>query len=82
VLDRESGRSPEELSERSEVYRGRMEVVGELPESLGIVLKGCVVDGKTARVLANELGMPVGTVKTRLREARRMWDELSARRGL
>lgn len=58
----------EEVTERAEVH-GRHEAVSAalagLPEEQRMIVRLMYFDGKTQRVIAEELGVPLGTVKSR-----------------
>ena len=82
LMDVDQEPTPEAVVVRREVLRGRLEIIRELPDSLRALLEGSLLHGKSARILATELGIPLGTAKTRLRNAQRVLDDLSAKRGL
>jgi RNA polymerase sigma-70 factor (ECF subfamily) len=71
----------EEKQRGAELWRA----VGELPSEERAVLRGVYAEGKTYEVVAAETGLPLGTMKRRLRDGlaavRARFEESRARRG-
>jgi RNA polymerase sigma-70 factor (ECF subfamily) len=83
LVDREHGavatREPVQSSDSSVVV---VEEVGNLPIKYRIPVVLCYLEGRSNEEAADELGCPVGTVKTRLSRAREMLRKRLTRRGL
>ena len=74
------GASPEAHAEARTLARWVERQIGELPLELREPLLLCAVEGLGMKEAAAVLGIPVGTVKTRLRRARLTLAEARARR--
>jgi RNA polymerase sigma-70 factor (ECF subfamily) len=61
--------TPEELASLDESIRGIRELIAELPEDQRAVVRKRIYEDKTFRVIAEEMGAPLGTVLTRMRSA-------------
>lgn len=73
---------PARTAERSEARRRLWEALDTLPQPLREVLVLCDLEERTDDAVAELLGIPTGTVKSRLRRGReRLWVE-ARRRGL
>jgi RNA polymerase sigma factor (sigma-70 family) len=72
----------DEFLVRTELWARRIAVIAELPLDFANVLTARVVRGLTIEAAAAELGVPVGTVKTRSRLAGEAWSALCRQRGL
>ena len=59
-----------------------VEEVGRLPAKYRIPVVLCYLEGRSNEAAADELGCPVGTIKTRLSRAREMLRKRLTRRGL
>jgi RNA polymerase sigma factor (sigma-70 family) len=83
MVDREHGavamRKPAESSDSSVRVE---EEVGRLPAKYRIPVVLCYLEGRSNEDAADELGCPVGTIKTRLSRAREMLRKRLTRRGL
>ena len=60
--------SAEELTARAETQEKLLACVGELPEAYRVPILLRYYDGLNPREIARELGEPLGTVKTRIRQ--------------
>ena len=61
--------TPEDLVSLDESIRGVRKLIDELSEDQQAVLRMRIYENKTFRVIAEELGAPLGTVLTRMRSA-------------
>lgn len=61
--------TPAERLEALRLYRRIAEVLSELPDDQAIVLRLAYLEEKSHAVIARELGIPIGTVKSRIRLA-------------
>jgi len=61
--------TPEDLVSLDESIRGVRKLIDELPADQQAVLRKRIYEDKTFKVIAEELGAPLGTVLTRMRSA-------------
>lgn len=74
--------SPEEVAERMEIKELVRAAIRRLPMHMRLVIVLCDLDGLSYKEAASVLGIPVGTVKSRLNRARfALKDELSKMMG-
>lgn len=67
----ESIAMPEDVLASNELHTLLLNSINELAEGQRIVMKGFYFDGKSIQTLAEELGIPVNTVKTNLSRGRK-----------
>lgn len=72
---RGSGAGADELAERAESRRLMERLVTSLPQDLAGALRLSMTEGLTSREVGEILGIPEGTVRTRLHRARRLLRE-------
>ncbi len=80
VHDRDGGRSVEELREEHAQHEQFRQALAEPPDRLRSVLVMCGIEGKPYEEAAAVLGIPIGTVRSRLNKARLTMRELLGRR--
>lgn len=68
-LDRPEPVAPETGLVQDETVEAVRKAIGELPEDQRIVVRSRIYEEKTFAVIAEELGLPLGTVLTRMRLA-------------
>lgn len=66
---RAAGPTPATRLERLELQQALLAAVGELPPDFAEVVLRCHMDGQTPAAVAAELGLPAGTVRSRLARA-------------
>lgn len=76
--DRSGARTPEELREEQVRLTRFRDAMAQLPERLREVLILCGVEGKSYEDAAAIIGVPIGTVRSRLNKARLTMRELLA----
>ncbi len=76
------GDSPHRHRELSEVGASVQAVLEKLPAAQREVLVLCIVEERSATEVGELLGLPTGTVKSRLRLARERFRRLAEQRGL
>lgn len=78
----DEGPSPHRQRELSEVGAQVQAVLEKLPANQREALVLCVVEERSASEVAELLGVPTGTVKSRLRLARERFRDIAEKRGL
>ena len=68
-LDRPDQVSPESALVQNETVEAVRKAIGDLPEDQRDVVRSRIYEDKTFAVIAEELGVPLGTVLTRMRLA-------------
>lgn len=76
------GVRPEEAATRAQTVHLVQEVIAEMPAELAEVLVLCEIEQRPDHEAAAVVGIPTGTVKSRLRRARRMFQAMAESRGL
>lgn len=76
------GPGPESSASSNELGRRVQVVLETLPDDLRVVLVLCDLEERTDEQVANLLGIPSGTVKSRLRRARARFANAAEARGL
>ena len=76
------GVRPEEAASRAQTVRLVQDVIGEMPDELSEVLVLCEIEQRPDHEAAAVIGIPTGTVKSRLRRARRLFQAMAEARGL
>ena len=61
------GPTPSEMAERSQTSRRIAETIDELPEDQASVLRMAFLEDESHVTIAEKLGLPLGTVKSRIR---------------
>lgn len=79
---RDPGRDPHADLDRSETTRRVQGILDELPEKQREVLILCELEGRTAPEVSSLLEIPVGTVASRLRLARKRFELLARQASL
>jgi RNA polymerase sigma factor (sigma-70 family) len=82
VAGQSGGTQPDRAAIDRETWRIIDEEVGRLPERFRRVVVLCYLEGLTHEMAADQLGCPVGTVRSRLATARARLDRRLRRRGL
>lgn len=69
LLDERAIPSGEQVASASETSRILKEAIAELPDDQAAIVKMSYFDGQSHSVIAEQLGLPLGTVKSRIRLA-------------
>jgi RNA polymerase sigma factor (sigma-70 family) len=78
-LDRPEPAAPESGLVQDETVEAVRKAIGDLPEDQQIVVRSRIYEDKTFAVIAEELGLPLGTVLTRMRLAMQKLERALAR---
>ena len=78
-LKQQESTAPDSGLVQGETVEAVRKAIGELPENQQIVVRSRIYEDKTFAVIAEELGLPLGTVLTRMRLAMQKLERALAR---